>query len=63
VKCETCGKPLEYGGIGRPRKFCDGGCYAVAHNRRRQRVAPYVYDPELRRYGENPDSRPKSKEW
>jgi hypothetical protein len=60
AKCKTCGKPLQYGGIGRPRKFCDAGCYAVARNRRRRRVPAFVYDPELRRTVPNPDPRPKS---
>jgi hypothetical protein len=61
AKCETCGKPLPYRGMGRPRKFCGEGCYAVAHNRRRLRVPRYVYDAELRRTVPNPDPRPKSK--
>jgi hypothetical protein len=47
VKCGTCGKSLEYRRIGRPRKFCGSGRYAVAHNRRRRRAARYVYAPEL----------------
>jgi predicted RNA-binding Zn-ribbon protein involved in translation (DUF1610 family) len=39
ARCETCGKELEYRGVGRPRKFCGEGCYAVANNERR-RVVP-----------------------
>jgi hypothetical protein len=61
AKCQTCGKPLEYQGIGRPRKFCGEGCYAVAHNRRRQVVPAYLYNAERRTYVPNPDPRPKSK--
>jgi hypothetical protein len=59
AKCETCGKTLEYRGMGRPRKFCSGGCYAVVHNQRRQRVPRYIYNAG--KWVENPDPRPKSK--
>ena len=61
MKCETCGNPLEYRGMGRPPKFCGEGCYAVARSRRRRRVPRYVYDAELKRTVPNPDPRPKSK--
>lgn len=43
AKCETCGASLEYGGIGRPRKFCGDACYAAAHNERRRVVPRYIY--------------------
>jgi hypothetical protein len=56
AKCETCGKPLPYRGTGRPRKFCDAGCYALARNRRRPRVPMFVYDPALKRTVPNPRS-------
>ena len=61
TRCETCGKELEYRGVGRPRKFCGPGCYAVAHNERRRVVPKYLYDPEHRTYVANPARRPKSK--
>jgi hypothetical protein len=60
AKCETCGKPLEYTGIGRPRKFCGEGCYGAARNMRRRRVPRFVYDPVRRATVPNPDPRPKS---
>ena len=61
AKCETCGKPLEYQGMGRPPKFCGEGCYAEARRWRRRRVPRCVYDAELKRTVPNPDPRPKSK--
>jgi hypothetical protein len=61
AKCETCGKRLEYRGIGRPRRFCGPDCYAVAHNERRRRVSPFIYVDG--RIVENPDPRPKRKGW
>ena len=61
ARCETCGKPLKYRGMGRPPKFCGEGCYAVARRWRRRRVPRYIYDAELKRAVPNPDPRPKSK--
>ena len=60
AECETCGKPLEYRGMGRPPKFCDEGCYAVARRWGRRRVPRYVHDAELKQTMPNPDPRPKS---
>jgi hypothetical protein len=61
AKCETCGKPLGYRGIGRPRKFCSDGCYRVARQTRRRVVPRFVYDHASRSTVPNPDPRPKSK--
>ena len=58
--CETCGNPVEYGGKGRPRRFCSEACYTEHRNRRRRVVPKFVYvvgDGWV----ENPDRRPKSK--
>ena len=63
MKCERCGKELEYRGMGRPRKFCSEGCRTAARNVRRHVVAPFVFDAELRRYVPNPDPRPKARTW
>ena len=61
LKCETCGKPLEYRGMGRPPKFCDEVCYAEARRRRRRVVPRYIYDPVSKSTVPNPSARPKSK--
>ena len=61
AECETCGKPLEYRGMGRPRKFCSEGCRTAARNRRRSVVPRYVFDAEAKRSVQNPSPRPKSK--
>jgi endogenous inhibitor of DNA gyrase (YacG/DUF329 family) len=58
-KCETCGKPLEYRGIGRPRKFCGEECWSAAHNEARRVVPAYVYRDGVN--VPNPSPRPKSK--
>ena len=44
AKCETCGKPLEYRGMGKAAEALRRwDCYAVARRWRRRRVPRYIY--------------------
>lgn len=60
ILCETCNRPIEVLGRGRPPKYCDAACRQAAHRARKERERLRIEMPkdtarELRRYAENVD--------